>query len=141
MYIYISDKNFWLDFECFPEKISRLKKLEQIKFKINLYDYGMVKSTSVGSQIEFANKFSFLKSLKTLPETIYASKSDYYWWSFDGCLLLDKKMYQDKDYYDYQGRDIKKWNIELTISYKDVWGSNKKTVLERDLKLKKLFNE
>lgn len=140
MYLYISDKNFWLDFGCFPEKISRLKKLEQIKFKINLYDYGPF-TGFVGSQIEFANQFSFLKSIKTLPETIYASKSDYYWWSFDGCLLLDKKIYQDKDYYDYQGRDIKKWNIELTISYKDVWGSNKKTVLERDLKLNKLFNE
>lgn len=141
MYLYISDKNFWLDFGCFPEKISRLKKLNQIKFKINLYDYSNVKSTSAGSQIEFANQFSFIKSLKTLPETIYASKSDHYWWSFDGCLLLDKKVYRDKDFYDSQGRDIKKWNIELTISYKDVYGSNKKSVLERDIKLKKLFNE
>lgn len=140
MYIYIDNKNFWTDV-CFPEKISRLKKLNQIKFKIYLYDYSMVKSTSAGSQIEFTNKFNFLKSLKTLPETIYASKSDYYWWSFDECQLLDKKIHQDKDYYDYQGRDIKKWNIELTISYKDVFGSNKKTVLERDIKLKKLFNE
>ena len=35
MYIYIDDREFWLDFGCFPEKISRLKKLEQIKFKIN----------------------------------------------------------------------------------------------------------
>lgn len=133
MYLYIADKDFWLDFGCFPEKISRLKKLEQIKFKIYLYDYDNVRS--------IANKFTFLKSLETLPETIYVSKSDHYWWSFDGCQILDKKMYQDKDYYDYQGRDIKKWNIELTISYKDVFGSNKKTVLERDLKLKKLFNE
>lgn len=141
MYLYISDKNFWLDFGCFPEKISRLKKLNQIKFKINLYDYSKVKSTSAGYQIEFVNKLPFLKSLKTLPETIYASKSDHYWWSFDGCQLLDKKIHQDKDYLDYQGRDIKKWDIELTISYKDVYGSNKKQVLERDIKLKKLFNE
>lgn len=137
MYLFITDKDFWLDFGCFPEKISRLKKLNQIKFKINLYDNG----TGYQTAIDFANKFTFLKTLKTLPETIYASKSDHYWWSFDGCQLLDKKISQDKDYYDYQGRDIKKWNIELTISYKDVFGSNKKSVLERDLKLKKLFNE
>ena len=136
MYIYIDDKEFWLDFGCFPEKISRLKKCEQIKFKINLYD-----STGYQYDINFNNKFSFLNSLKTFPETIYASKSDYYWWCFDGCQLIDKKIHQDKDYYDYQGRDMKKWNIELTISYKDVWGSNKKKVLDRDLKLKKLFNE
>ena len=139
MYLYISDKNFWLDSGCFPEKISRLKKLEQIKFKINLYidsiTIAMRRSTTADKKLDF------LKSLESIPETIYASKSDYYWWSFDGCQLLDKKIHQDKDYLDYQGRDIKKWNIELTISYKDVYGSNKKEVLERDIKLKKLFNE
>lgn len=135
MYIYIDDKNFWLDSGYFPEKISRIKKLEQIKFKINLYD------DSIGIFPDFNNQLDFLNSLKTLPETVYASKSDYYWWCFDGCQLIDKKISEDKNYYDYQNRDIKKWNIELTISYKDVWGSNKKTVLERDLKLKKLFNE
>ena len=37
MYIYIEDKNYWLDFGSeFPEKISHLKKMNQIKFKINL---------------------------------------------------------------------------------------------------------
>ena len=136
MYIYIDDKEFWLDFWCFPEKISRLKKLEQIKFKINLYD-----NRVSSGDFDFDGKITFFKSLNSISETVYASKSDYYWWCFDSCQLIDKKIYQDKDYYDYQGRDIKKWNIELAISYKDVWGSNKKTVLERDLKLKKLFNE
>ena len=136
MYIYIDDKEFWLDSECFPEKITRLKQINPVKFKINLYD-NRVNS----GDFDFNGKINFFKSLNLTPETIYASKSDYYWWCFDGCQLIDKKIYQDKDYYDYVGRDIKKWNIELTISYKDVWGSNKKTVLERDLKLKKLFNE
>jgi hypothetical protein len=68
MYIYIDDREFWLDFGCFTEKISRLKKLEQIKFKINLYD------DIVFPECEFISQFSFLKLLKTLPETIYASK-------------------------------------------------------------------
>lgn len=133
MYLYIDDKSFWLDFGCFPEKISRLKKMNQIKFNIALY-------ADVSKSDQYI-ELDFLKSLKKLPKTIYCSKSNYYWWCFDLCQLLDKKIYQDKNYYDYQGRDIKKWNIELTISYKDVWGSNKKTVLERDLKLNKLFNE
>ena len=130
MYIYIDDKEFWLDFGCFPEKISRIKQINPVKFKINLYD-----------TFDFDEKINFFKSLSSISETIYASKSDYYWWCFDGCQLIDKKIHQDKDYYDYQGRDMKKWNIELTISYKDVWGSNKKKVIDRDLKLKKLFNE
>lgn len=130
MYLYIDDKNFWLDSGYFPEKITRLKQINPVKFKIHLYD-----------TFDFDEKINFFKSLISITETVYVSKSDYYWWCFDGCQLIDKKIYQDKDYYDYAGRDIKKWNIELTISYKDVWGSNKKTVLERDLKLKKLFNE
>jgi hypothetical protein len=136
MYIYIDDKEFWLDSGYFPEKITRLKQINPIKFKINLYD-NRVNSVD----FDFNGKINFFKSLNSTSETVYASKSDYYWWCFDGCQLIDKKIYQDKNYYDYSGRDIKKWNIELTISYKDVWGSNKKTVLERDLKLKKLFNE
>ena len=136
MYIYIDDKEFWLDFGCFPEKITRLKQINPIKFKINLYD----NRVNPGG-FDFDGKINFFKSLNSIPETVYASKSEYYWWCFDGCQLIDKKIYQDKDYYDYVGRDIEKWNIELTISYKDVWGSNKKKVLERDLKLKKLFNE
>ena len=134
MYIYIDDKNFWLDFGCFPEKITRLKQINPVKFKIHLYDNRL-------SDFDFDEKINFFKYLSSIPETVYVSKSDYYWWCFDGCQLIDKKINQDKDYYDYVGRDIKKWNIELTISYKDVWGSNKKTVLERDLKLNKLFNE
>jgi hypothetical protein len=138
MYVYIDDKNFWLDFGCFPEKIYSLKKCKQIKLKINLYiDINNLPISS----FNFDERLDFLKSLEKLPETIYVSKSDYYWWCFDRCQLIYKKVYQDKDYYDYQGRDIKKWNIELTISYEDVWGSNKKVVLERDLKLKKLFND
>jgi hypothetical protein len=137
MYIYIEDKQFWLEYDGFPEKISHLKKLDKIKFKIHLYDNGTGQQTA----IEFNDKLNFINSLKIIPETIYTSKSDYYWWCFDGCVLLDKKVYEDKDYYDYKGRDIKKWNIEFTLSYKDIWGSNKKTVLQRDIKLKKLLNE
>jgi hypothetical protein len=138
MYIYIDDKEFWIDYGSFPEKISRLKKCDHIKFKLNLYiDTNNLPITS----FSFDEKLDFFKSLESIPKTIYCSKSDHYWWCFDGCSLLDKKVYQDKSYYDYQGRDIKKWNIELTVSFKDVWGSNKKAVLERDLKLKKLFNE
>ena len=37
MGFYIDDKEFWLDFGCFPEKITRLKQINPIKFKINLY--------------------------------------------------------------------------------------------------------
>jgi hypothetical protein len=55
--------------------------------------------------------------------------------------LIDINISQDKSFYDYNGRHIKKWNCKLTFSYNDVYGSNKKKLIDRDIKLKKLFNE
>lgn len=132
MDLYIEDKSFYLDWG-FPEKISHLRKKETIKFKLNIYiDNSSVDKDNI--------KLKFIEELNTLSETVYVSKSDYYWWCFDSCQLIDKKIAEDKNYSDYKGRDIKKINVELIISYKDVWGSNKKSVLERDMKLKKLFD-
>lgn len=124
MYLYIEDFAFYLDWR-FPEKISHLRKKESIKFKFNIY---------IDKSSEY-NGLKFLEELNTLSETIYVSKSDYYWWCFDNCQLIDKKISED---IDYKG-GIKKIDVELIISYEDVWGSNKKAVLERDMKLKKLF--
>lgn len=132
MYLYIDDKSFFLDWGCeFTEKISTLKKRDSIKFKLNIYVENK----------DDAKLNSFISCISSFPTNIYVSKSDYYWWCFDGCQLLDNKIWEDIDFLDFRGRDIRKFDIELTISYKDVYGSNKKTVIERDLKLKKLFNE
>ena len=134
MDIFLDDKKFNLDYGfSFVEKISQLKKNSDIKLHISLYRYdNMVKKLS---------DLIFLQNIKEVPETIYISKSDYYWWVFDGCKLIDIKVYQDKNFYDYQVRNIEKWNCELKFSYNDVYGSNKKSVIDRDIKLKKLFNE
>jgi hypothetical protein len=132
MYIYIDDKKFHLDYNTmFSEKVSQLKKKTEIIVNIDHYVYdNMVKPDTV---------LVILKSIKEIPETIYVSKSIYYWWVFDGCKLIYINVYQDKNFYDYQGRNIEKWNCELKFSYDDVYGSNEKTVIDRDLKLKKLF--
>jgi hypothetical protein len=134
MDIFLDDKKFNLDYGfSFVEKISQLKKNSDIKLHISFYRYdNMVKKPS---------DLIFLQNIKEVPETIYISKSDYYWWVFDGCKLIDIKVYQDNNFYDYQGRNIEKWNCELKFSYNDVYGSNKKSVIDRDIKLKKLFNE
>lgn len=134
MDIFLGDKKFHLDYgSVFSEKVSQLKKKTEITISIDHYLYdNMVKPDTV---------LLILKSIKEVPETIYISKSDYYWWVFDGCKLIDIKVYQDKDFYDYQGRNIEKWNCKLKFSYIDVYGSNKKSVIDRDIKLKKLFNE
>jgi hypothetical protein len=134
MDIFLGDKKFHLDYgSVFSEKVSQLKKKTEITIIIDHYIYdNMVKPDTV---------LLILKSIKEVPETIYISKSDYYWWVFDGCKLIDINVYQDKNFYDYQGRNIEKWNCKLKFSYVDVYGSNKKSVIDRDIKLKKLFNE
>lgn len=132
MDVFLGDKKFHLDYgSVFSEKVSQLKKKTQITISIDHYIYdNMVKPDTV---------LLILKSIKEIPETIYVSKSIYYWWVFDGCKLININVNQAKNFYDYQGRNIEKWNCELTFSYKDVYGSNKKSVIDRDIKLKKLF--
>jgi hypothetical protein len=128
MDVYLDDKKIGLNWG-FPEKISQLKKRVSITLDICFYIYD-----------EEPNKeLEYLKTIVEVPNTIYVSKSDYYWWVFEDCKLIDKQIQRDKNFYDYKGRDIDKWNCKLTFSYKDVYGSNKKNLIDREIKLKQLF--
>lgn len=134
MNIFLNDKSFFLDYGCgFTEKVSKLKRKNVIELHIYHYVYSNL--------IKTHKDLEFLKDITEVPDNIYISKSDYYWWVFDKCKLVNVKIFQNKDFFDYNGRDIEKWSCKLTFSYNDVWGSNKKKVIDRDLKLKKLFNE
>ncbi len=136
MNLYLDEKSYHLDWG-FPEKISFLKKKDSITLKFNIYIY----SEETFWKNSENEKLEVLKSMTSVPTNVYVSKSDYYWWVFDECRFISTKVSKDKNYYDYQGRETKKWNCELTFSYKDVYGSNKKAVVDRDIKLKKLFSE
>jgi len=128
MDVYLDDKKIHLDWG-FPEKISQLKKRVSITLDICFY----INDEEPNKELEY------LKTIVEIPNTIYVSKSDYYWWVFEDCKLIDKKIERDKNFYDYKGRDIDKWNCKLTFSYKDVYGSNKKNLIDREIKLKQLF--
>jgi len=136
MNLYLDEKSYHLDWG-FPEKISFLKKRDSITLKFNIYIY----SEETFWKNHENEKLEVFKSITSVPTNVYVSKSDYYWWVFDECRFISTKVSKDKNYYDYQGRDTEKWNCELTFSYKDVYGSNKKTVVDRDIKLKKIFSE
>ena len=136
MNLYLDEKSYHLDWG-FPEKISFLKKKDSITLKFNIYIY----SEETFWKNHENEKLEVVKSMTSVPTNVYVSKSDYYWWVFDECRFISTKVSKDKNYYDYQGRDTEKWNCELTFSYKDVYGSNKKTVVDRDIKLKKIFSE
>jgi len=126
MNLHIEDKEFY--FYEFPEKISQLKKKNKIDFDISVFIYD--------NQVK---DLEFLKNLTELPDTIFVSKSKYYYWVFTGCKLLDVSVFQDKNFYDYKGRDIDKFDAKISISYSDVYGSNNKNLVDRDIKLKQLF--
>ena len=136
MHLYLDEKSYHLDWG-FPEKISALKKRDSITLKFNIYIY----SEETFWKNHENEKLEVVKSMTSVPTNVYVSKSDYYWWVFDECKFVSIEVSKDRNYYDYQGRDTEKWSCELTFSYKDVYGSNKKTVVDRDIKLKKLFNE
>jgi len=146
MDLYLDEKSYHLDWG-FPEKISLLKKRDSITLKFTIYTYTeediLCNSLQLmRDRMRIENKkLELIQSMTLVPPNVYISKSDYYWWVFDECEFISTKVNQDKIFYDYQGRDTKKWSCELTFSYKDVYGSNKRAVVDRDIKLKKLFNE
>lgn len=131
MDLHIDDKKF--HFWDFPEKLSQLKKKNEIDISVSVYIYD--NQTNQNSDLEF------LKSLTELPNIIYVSKSKYYYWVFSDCKLLNISVSMDKKFYDYQGRNIDKYDAVISISYNDVFGSNDKNLVDRDIKLKKLFDE
>ena len=129
MNLHIEDKEF--NFYEFPEKISQLKKKNKIDFDISVYIYD--------NQVKPITDLEFLKNITELPDTIFVSKSKYYYWVFTGCKLLDVSVHQDKNFSDYRDRNIEKFDAIISISYDDVYGSNNKNVVDRDIKLKQLF--
>jgi len=129
MNLHIEDREF--HFYEFPEKISQLKKKNKIDFDISVYIYD--------NQVKLSTDLNFLKNLTELPETIFVSKSKYYYWVFTGCKLIDVSVFQDKNFYDYKSRNIDKFDTKISISYSDVYGSNNKNLVDREIKLKQLF--
>lgn len=130
---------FNYDFE-FSEKLSTHKKKDKITFSVSLYLYGISENLSPKLLQTQSENLKYITELEEVPNSIYIAKSNYYWWCFDGCKLLNKTIKEDKNFYDYKGRDIKKMNITLSISYNDVYGSDKKSVIERNIKLNNLLN-
>lgn len=129
---------FNYDFE-FSEKLSTHKKKDKIKFSVSVYIYGDSENLSPKLLQTQSENLKYITELQEVPNSIYIAKSNYYWWCFDGCKLLNKTIEEDKGFYDYKGRDIKKINISLSISYTDVYGSDKKSIIERNIKLNQLF--
>lgn len=140
MELVIGDRVYQFDYDSeFSEKLSTLKKKSKITFRLLIYVYGVGGKNDDRLLQEQNESIKFITDLQEVPNSMYVAKSNFYWWCFDGCKLLDKTIKEDKEFYDYKGRDIKKLKIDLTVSFSTVYGSDKKSVIERNIKLNQLF--
>lgn len=114
-------------FYDFNESLSFLKKKDRIEFHFSIYIH------------DYSNYKSDLDSLDSFYRDITVSKSVYYHWIFMNCQILEKSLKVDKEFCDYLGRQIQKFDVRVSISYEEVFSSNNKTLLDREIKIKKLL--
>lgn len=59
MYIYIDDKEFWIDSGCFPEKISRMDKMSVAGTRFNY------KKTRPEDDLDILGEYYLLENFRT----------------------------------------------------------------------------
>ena len=115
----------------FSEKISVLRKNKSFSFSSSLYI-----ESHVGTSYE---KLNLLKKMKSIPDTIFATKGGRYFWVFEGCNLISLSIEKDEKYYGYRHEPTDKWIAKLEIGYEEVFGTNKPNVVKREIALNNLF--
>jgi len=135
MHIEIEDKKYYF-YSDFPESISKLKRtkevdLELIYFKSSSFSTLKQQPTAepiVEEQID--SDLDYLLKLDKLPEYVYIT-NNYYFWIFKNCQIKSKIVNQ-RDFYD---RVV----VKLKLGFDEAWGTNKRSVFERDIKLQELL--
>jgi hypothetical protein len=130
--INIENKKFFVD--NFPQKKSDLNKFKN-KLTLQIPVYTSSKHVRQRVDIELIDELQFFKNLKELPKSITLNKGNVYFWKLNGIQLLEIVIKPKKEYFEYD-----KTNIELTISYEDVYGTHDLTLLNRVSKLDELLN-
>ena len=115
----------------FSEKISGLRKNKSFSFSSSLYI-----ESNVGTSYD---KLNLLKKMKSIPDTIFATKGGRYFWVFEGCNLISLSFQKDEKYFGYRHEPTEKWTIKLEIGYEEVFGTNKPNVVKREIALNNLF--
>ena len=117
MEILINNKNYHLSYGYgFPEKLSDLKKLKTIKLQFEC---------DKDTEPDYNDFF-------------IVSKSNYYYWGFINCKVVDK-IYNIKEYTFYHNNRKKVEYIIIEFSFENVIGSNNKSLIEREIKLNQLL--
>ena len=116
----------------FSEKISVLRKNKSFSFSSSLYI-----ESNVGTSYD---KLNLLKKMKSIPDTIFATKGERYFWVFEGCNLISLSFQKDEKYFGYRHEPTEKWTIMLEIGYEEVFGTDKSNVVKREIALNNLFS-
>ena len=132
MRIILGDIEIDTDYDTgFSEKVSVLKKNKSFSISSSLYI-----ESHVGTSYD---KLNLLKKMKSVPDTIIATKGGRYFWVFEGCNLISLSVEKDEKYFGYRHEPTEKWTIKLEIGYEEVFGTNKPNVVKREIVLNNLF--
>jgi hypothetical protein len=116
----------------FSEKVSVLRKNKSFSISSSLYI-----ESNVGTTYD---KLNILKKMKSIPDTIFATKGGRYFWVFERCNLISLSIEKDKKYYfAYHQEPTEKWIVKIEIGYEEVFGTNKPNVVKREIALNNLF--
>ena len=115
----------------FSEKVSVLKKNKSFSFSSSFYI-----ESNVGTSYD---KLNLLKKMKSIPDTILATKGGKYFWVFEGCSIISLSVEKDEKYYGYRHEPTEKWITKIEIGYEEVFGTNKPNVVKREIALNNLF--
>ena len=114
----------------FSEKVSVLKKNKSFSFSSSFYI-----ESNVGTSYD---KLNLLKKMKSIPDTILATKGGKYFWVFEGCSIISLSVEKDEKYYGYRHEPTEKWITKIEIGYEEVFGTNKPNVVKREIALNNL---
>lgn len=117
MEVIINNKKYHLSYyHVIPERLTQLKKMKSITI-----------SFECDKDIE-----------PDYNDLFVISKSNFYYWVFTECEIINKSYFR-KNYNFFQGiKEIQ--YIKIEFKYKEVYGSNNKTLIEREIKLKNLLS-
>jgi len=116
----------------FSEKVSLLRKNKSFSISSSLYI-----ESNVGTTYD---KLNILKKMKSIPDTIFATKGVRYFWVFEGCNLISLSIEKDEKYFGYRQEPTEKWIVKLEIGYEEVFGTSKLNVVKREIALNNLFS-
>ena len=133
MRIIIGEVELDTDYDTgFSEKVSVLRKNKSFSISSTLYI-----ESNVGTSYD---KLNILKKMKSIPDTIFATKGGRYFWVFEGCQLISMSVEKDEKYFGYRHESTEKWVVKIEIGYEEVFGTNKPNVVKREIALNNLFD-